>query len=172
MKGRLFIIQMVACLLLQGCAATTPTSTPEPTATLFSRMEITTATPVTPTATLTEPPTETPTETATPLPPTEIPSATPTLDMTITITPTEVVLEKPQISPKSDTNCRKNPNKDSEAIAYFLTGQTAQVLAKDEFSVWLLIPNPTVSGNPNCWVWAGNTNLTGDLKMVPVYTIK
>lgn len=155
---------------LTGCAEETPTITP--TATRISRMEIVTATPLTPTDTPTSTPTETPTLTFTPLPPTDIPTSTPTFDPLLTITPTTAVVEMPKITALSDTNCRKNPDKESKVLGFFVQGQTAEVKAKDKYGIWFLIANPTVDYEPNCWVWSGNVNITGDLNAVSVYTVK
>lgn len=159
---------VIGALFLSSCSTPTPSPTVIPTET--PGWEITTATPITPTATNTSTPTETPTETATLLPPTETPTITPTMDLNVTATPTLGI--KPQVTAKSDTNCRKSPEKDAKVIGYFLAGQYAEVQARDEYSVWALIVNPTNDWEPKCWVWLGNTDLTGDIKVVPVMTGK
>jgi hypothetical protein len=172
MKARAFFLIIFLILLSGLIAGCGQQETPPPTATAteFSRMEITTATPITPTATNTETPTETPTITNTPEPATETPTITPTFDPQVSSSPTQSA--KPQISPKSDTNCRKQPDKESKVIGFFVKGQVFEILAKDKYAVWFLIPNPTVAGDPNCWVWAGNTEVNGDLNSVPVFTMK
>lgn len=169
-KKRYLLATFLLAEMLAGCSAPTPEPTLTPT--VFSRMEITTATPVTPTATQTETPTETPTITPTLPSPTETPTETATLDPNVTVIATEVLVEKPKISPRSDTNCRKSPNKEAEVIGFFIRGQTAEVLAKDQYGIWLLIDNPTTEDDPNCWVWSGNVDLTGDLSQVPVFSMK
>jgi len=163
-------ILLIFCLvvltsLLAGCSAE---PTPEPTIIPSDTpsWEITTATPVTPTATMTGTPTETPTETPTLAPPTEVPTSTPTFDPNVTPTPT--VGAKPQVTARSDTNCRKSPDANAKVLGYFLRGHYFEVLGRDEYDVWVLIPNPTNDWDPNCWVWTGNTNLSGDLKNVPI----
>lgn len=171
MKGRIFGIVIplaVAGAYLSGCSSQTPSPTAIPTET--PRWEITTATPITPTATVTETPTETPTITPTMPPATETPTITFTLDPLATMTPTLAI--KPQVSPKSDMNCRKSPDKDAKVIGFFIIGQTFEVLAKDKYGIWLLISNPTTEGEPGCWVWAGNTDVVGDLNAVPVFSVK
>jgi hypothetical protein len=155
---------IILVFFLSGCSTPTPEPTVIPTET--PGWEITTATPITPTATVTNTPTETPPETPTLEPPTETPAATLTQDPNITPTPTLGI--KPQVTAKSDTNCRKSPDKESKVIGYFLAGQYAEVQGRDKFNTWALIVNPTNDWEPKCWVWLGNVDLAGDLKVAPV----
>ncbi len=164
-KHILYLLLPILCsLFASGCMNETPGPTPLPTET--PRWFITTATPITPTATITSTPTETPTETPTFAPPTETPTLTFTLDPNITFTPTQVT--KPQVTAKIDANCRKKPEQESKVIAYFLTGQYAEVQGRDKFNNWVLIHNPTNDWEDSCWVWLGNTDVAGDLNVVPV----
>jgi hypothetical protein len=174
MRSRILTCLLTAAALVGMLAACAPKPTPEPTATPteISLMEITTATPVTPTSTETSTPTETPTETPTPLPPTDVPTETPTFDPKVTIIPPTAVVTKPQIAANSDSNCRKAPDKDSKVIGFFKKGMTADVIGKHKYGIWVQIDNPTTDYDPNCWVYIGSNQLSGDLNVVPVITDK
>jgi hypothetical protein len=163
-----FIILAITAILLNGCAQATPTVVPTPTE--VSLMEISTAVPPTLTPTVTPEPTATELPTATEIPPTQVITIAPitqnTLDAVTTAPPAST--DKPQITPKSNTNCRKFPTVDSTALGYFLMGQRFSVYGRDITSTWFLIPNPSEEGGKMCWVWSGSTEVSGDVSTVPV----
>jgi hypothetical protein len=163
-----FIILTITTILLVSCAQATPT--PIPTPTEVSLMEISTAVPPTATPTVTPEPTATEMPTSTEIPPTQIitvESVTQTTMDAVTTAP-PASTDKPQITPKSNTNCRKFPTVDSTPLGYFLLGQRFSVYGRDVTSTWFLIPNPSEEGGKMCWVWSGSTEVSGDVSTVPV----
>lgn len=109
-------------------------------------------------------------ETAVPPTPTPPPTNTPMPTQTPTPTPAPVMLTVNQ-----PTYCRQGPGIAYPVIAYFVKGDTAQVVGRDTVDSWWVVltpKNPQVS----CWIDAGSTSITsGDpstltYMLPPVFT--
>lgn len=167
MKSKNTILLTLVILLsitLSACQAAKPTATAAPIPT-----EQPTAEP--PTA---EPPTSEPSPTAT-LEPTATPEPLPTETVAVVLEteaatpetavnpPVELPAGSAQLKAKLDTNCRKYPMRNSNALGYLKAGVTTVVIGKSSSDDWFYIPNPTNPGQTRCWVWSGSTELLSDL---------
>lgn len=167
--------QLIAgtCLvvILSGCSPASPTPTPtvtiEPTATTAPTVPGPTYTP-TPIASPTPSPSYTPTFTETPAPTSTSEGIVLSIGETETLTSTSLPPgARPQITAIQNTNCHLKPKKESKVVGFFVKGMVFDIYGKDEYGIWVKIPNPSEDGY-FCWVWTGSSKITGSLDNIPV----
>jgi hypothetical protein len=159
----LLSITLSACQAAAPAATEAPIPTEQPTA-------------VPPTA---EPPTSEPSPTAT-LEPTATPEPLPTETIEVVLEteaatpetavnpPVELPAGSAQLKANVDTNCRKYPMRNSNALGYLKAGVSTNVIGKNSSEDWFYIPNPTNPGQTRCWVWSGSVELQADLTSLVV----
>lgn len=89
---------------------------------------------------------------------------TPTPTITVTTTPTEV---PPTLYAPQNTTCRKGDSIDHEDVGYLLTGESAEVIGRNQAGTWLVINNPDRSGI--CWIYRAIVETEGDVDGTKVY---
>lgn len=154
---KIVLITMCLSVLITGCTQTAQA----PTQTVLPPTEAPTQ--VSPTLEPTAVPTEIPTEVPT-LEPTVAPTETPvTVVVLDTATPEMLIPASGEalLTAKQNTNCRKYPMRNSNALGYLLVGKYANVIGIERTGDWFLIYNPSNNGGMPCWVWAGSTEYSG-----------
>lgn len=100
-----------------------------------------------------------------PVVPTQSPqsSATMTLTPEPSFTPT---LQKPSLTVSTNTNCRTGNGKNYDYVGALVTGEQAEILARDSGNYWYVrLPSGTM-----CWLWGYYATITGDTSALPVFT--
>ncbi len=65
-----------------------------------------------------------------------------------------------------DSSCRERPGSEYQAIGYFNSGDTAEVVGRNPNFTWLQITIP--DSESKCWVWIELLDWSGGLDSVPV----
>jgi hypothetical protein len=97
--------------------------------------------------------------------PTQSPEPTSTLTLTPepSLTPTP---PKPIIIVSKNTNCRTGNTKNYDYVGALLTGEQAEIIARDSGNYWYVrLPSGTM-----CWLWGEYGTITGDTSQLPVFT--
>lgn len=99
--------------------------------------------------------------------PTLSPEPTSTLTLTLTpepsLTPTP---QKPIIIVSKNTNCRTGNAKNYDYVGALLTGEQAEIIARDSGNYWYVrLPSGT-----SCWLWGEYGTITGETSQLPVFT--
>jgi hypothetical protein len=100
------------------------------------------------------------TETSTQL---SLPTSTLTLTLEPSLTPTP---PKPIITVSKNTNCRTGNTKNYDYAGALLTGEQAEIIARDSGNYWYV---RLLSGT-TCWLWGEYGTITGDTSSLPVFT--
>ena len=99
----------------------------------------------------------------------EIQTQPPTSTSTVTLTPEPSLTptpEKPIITVSTNTNCRTGNAKNYDYVGALLTGEQAEILARDSGNYWYVrLPSGTM-----CWLWGNYGTITGDTSALPVFT--
>jgi hypothetical protein len=92
-----------------------------------------------------------------------LPTATDTStpEPTFTFTPS-----KPIISVSKNTNCRTGNAKNYDYVGALVTGEQAEMLARDSGNYWYV----RLPSGKMCWLWAEYATITGDTSQLPVFT--
>ena len=99
--------------------------------------------------------------------PTQSPEPTSTLTLTLTpepsLTPTPSI---PIIIVSKNTNCRTGNAKNYDYVDALLTGEQAEIIARDSGNYWYVrLPTGTM-----CWLWGEYGTITGDTSKLPLFT--
>jgi hypothetical protein len=98
----------------------------------------------------------------TPAPPI-LPTSTSTLTPEPSLTPTA---QKPIIIVSKNTNCRTGNAKNYDYVGALLTGEPAEILARDSGNYWYVrLPSGAM-----CWLWGEYGVISGDPSTLPVFT--
>jgi hypothetical protein len=91
---------------------------------------------------------------------------TPTLTPTLEISPTPKTVT---VSVSVDTNCRTGPARVYDYLGGLLSGETAEVVARNAASDYWYIRNPDIPGG-FCWLFGKYATVTGNTSVLPVFT--
>jgi len=82
------------------------------------------------------------------------------------VTPTPPTL---LLSLTANTHCRSGPSGAYGLLATFVTGQTAEAVARSTVDDYWYVENPDRPGE-FCWLWGQYASVAGDASVLPVYT--
>jgi hypothetical protein len=82
------------------------------------------------------------------------------------VTPTPPTL---LLSLRANTHCRSGPSGAYDLLATFVTGQTAEAVARSTVDDYWYVANPERTGE-FCWLWGQYATAAGDASVLPVYT--
>jgi hypothetical protein len=87
--------------------------------------------------------------------------------MTLTPEPSFTpTLQKPTLTVSTNTNCRTGNAKNYDYVGALVTGEQAEILARDSGNYWYVrLPSGTM-----CWLWGYYATITGDTSQLPVFT--
>jgi hypothetical protein len=108
--------------------------------------------------------------------------ASPTLELTSTFTPSPTLTQTPtavftltpiyaMVSVSVATNCRSGPGTTYDIVGYFLVGESTRVYGRDPKSLYWFIRNPD-DHYGFCWISGKYASLSGNLSVVPIYTVQ
>lgn len=143
------VLFMLVGLSLAGCGMMGRDGNTVATAAMGTVHAVQTAEVLTPSAVSS--PSQTPTRTDTP---------TPALTSTSTPTPTET---PPVVRVSLATNCRSGPGDSFSVLGVLEPGESAQVQSRSTLPEYLYVVNPD-QPDENCWLWAGEATVEGDLE--------
>lgn len=105
----------------------------------------------------------------TPVPsPTPTPTKSPTTLPTSSWTPTRTPLP-PAVSVSLATNCRSGPGDTFPFLGVLESDETTEVLGRSSLPEYWYVANPDQPGD-NCWLWAGNATVEGEIDQLPELT--